>query len=305
MTTAASGSMLQMATIARDMSSKAKTKAENSSAVTHPLPDPPPPPPVVRFNPQPPFGPSLEETRRRRFFFSLLVSVGLHATVIGATLVNWSFHRTDDAPPPAAMVVELAVMPASPPVTPTEIPPGPQQVQAAPKPTPLDKMKFDPPPQVDASLKPDFALPLKERATPMETEVIAKDARETTAPPSVQAPKEDKNEAPVEGNNAAPPSDAEQAWEGRILAKLERNKRYPAAAQAAGQQDTVFVRLVIDRQGRLVDASLKKSAGFSMLDSETLSLARRASPFPAPPSSVVGERIVRIVPVEFYIKKRP
>ncbi len=65
----------------------------------------------------------------------------------------------------------------------------------------------------------------------------------------------------------------------------------------------MFVRLVIDRKGRLIDAALKKSAGFAMLDEETLALARRASPFPAPPDSVTGDRIVRIVPVEFYIKK--
>ncbi|MBO9524920.1 MAG: hypothetical protein J7517_02155, partial [Sphingobium yanoikuyae] len=104
-------------------------------------------------------------------------------------------------------------------------------------------MKFDPPPQVDPALKPSFALPVKEEQKPIETQLVAKDARQTTAPQAVQAPVQDKNEAPVEGNNAAPPSDAEQAWEGRVLAKLERNKRYPAAAQSAGQQDTVFIRL--------------------------------------------------------------
>ena len=236
---------------------------------------------------------------------SLGASLLLHAAAVGLLLIHWFDSEPSDAAPPAAMVVELAILPSSPPVQPSEIPPGPQQVEAAPKPKPLDQAKFDPPPQVDASLKPEFALPAKPQIQrTQEMPNIAETARQTTAPPTVEAPKEDKSAAPVEGRNSAPPSNAEQAWEGRLLARLERNKRYPAAAQSSGQQDTVFLRLVIDRKGRLLDASLVKSGGFSLLDRETLDLARRASPYPAPPDSVEGTRIVRVVPVEFYIKKR-
>ena len=251
-------------------------------------------------------GAASAKTEPNRWFFSLLVSALVHLTVAGALMLNWSFRRPSDASPPAAMVVELSVMPASPDVPSNERPPGPEQTEAAPKPKPADQQqpKFDPPPQVDPTMKPDFALPVKQDTKPIETPAVAKQVQMATAPQAIQTAVKDKTAAPVEGNNAAPPSDAEQAWEGRILAKLERNKRYPSEAQSAGQQDTVFVRLVIDRKGKLSDASLKKSAGFALLDGETLALAHRASPFPPPPETMTGDQAVLIVPVEFYLAKR-
>ncbi len=176
MTTAMSGSMLQMATSAQDIPSHSKTKAEAPQAVTYPMPDPPSP--TNKILPQ--VSPAIihSSTKKGLWPTSLLASLAIHGAVAAALMINWSFLRSsDDAPPPAAMVVELAVMPASPPVQPTEIPPGPKQVEAAPKPTPLDKMKFDPPPQVDPALKPEFALPVKQQANPTETQVVAKDAR--------------------------------------------------------------------------------------------------------------------------------
>jgi protein TonB len=277
--------------------------SETSQGMMLRLAEPPPPMP-----PNPSWSRTTGElglNGRTRWLPSLAASILFHAATAGLVMINWSDGEHNDAAPPAAMVVELAILPASPPDQPSEVPPGPEQVEAAPEPRPLDQAKFDPPPQVDPSLKPEFALPAKpqiQRSEEMPN--VAETARQTTAPPTVEAPRHDKSAAPVEGRNAAPPSNAEQAWEGRLLARLERNKRYPAAAQGAGQQDTVFLRLIIDRKGRLIDATLVKSGGFALLDGETLALARRASPYPAPPDSVEGTRIVRVVPVEFYIKKR-
>lgn len=243
---------------------------------------------------------------KRRWPAALMASAAVHAIVIAAMMIGWASKPPSEAQPPAAMVVDLAVMPSSPQVPRNELPPGPQQQEAATKPRPVEKLKFDPPPQVDPALKPDFAVPPKETPNPVPTQSVAKvEARETTAPKSSDAPVKANSAAPVEGSNVAPPSDAEQAWEGRILARLEHNKRYPSEAQRAGQQDTVFVRLAIDRKGRLVDASLRRSAGYSPLDDETLALARRASPYPAPPATMTGDTVALVVPVEFYIKKRP
>ncbi|WP_342249172.1 energy transducer TonB [Sphingomonas sp. OTU376] len=243
---------------------------------------------------------------KRPWPVALLASATVHAAVIAAMMVQWAGRAPSQAQPPAAMVVDLAVMPSSPQVPPNELPPGPQQQEAAATPRPVEKLKFDPPPQTDPTLKPDFAVPPKDKPDPVPTQSVAKvEARATTAPQSSEAPVKANSAAPVEGSNVAPPSDAEQAWEGRILAKLERNKRYPSEAQRAGQQDTVFLRLAIDRRGRLVDAALRRSAGYSALDSETLALARRAGPYPVPPASMTGDTVVLVVPVEFYIKKRP
>lgn len=238
-----------------------------------------------------------------RWLGATVLSLAIHAVVAGAVLIDWRFHKPEPAAPPAAMMVDLAVLPSSPPETPTEVAPGPEQVEAAPAPKPLPAPKFDPPPQVDPALKPQFALPPKQPAQPVDAPNVAKEARETTAPPTINAPKNKDNQAPVEGSNAAPPSDAEQAWESRILARLERNKRYPSQAQSAGQEDQVIVRIVLDRKGRLVSSAVKKSRNFALLDREVLDLARRASPYPAPPESVTGNTVELVVPIEFFLKK--
>ncbi len=236
---------------------------------------------------------------------SLGISLILHVVAVTAMAVRFSSPQPTDTPPPAAMIVELAAMPSAPVTDTSDLPPGPEQVEARDQPVEPHETDFDPPPQANLAVKPNFILPAKESPQPPAPEVVAVAAKQTTAPPAAQQPStETRKAAPTEGNNMAPPSDAEQAWEGSLLARLERNKRYPPAARSAGQEDTVFVRLVIDRAGQLIDARLKRSSGFDLLDQETLALAKRASPFPPPPPQLAGAQIVRVVPIEFYIKRR-
>lgn len=245
------------------------------------------------------------DPRPRSWRGPLLASLALHAVLAGSIAIDWRFGDAPaEMPPPAAMTVELATMPEAAAVPQDEAAPGPQQVAATPKQAPAPTpMKIDPPPLVNASLKPDFVLLAKSQAKPVETRVAANEARETTAPQTVAAPK-NKSQAPVEGENDAQPSNAEQTWEERIAARLARSKRYPAGAQRAGQQDTVLLRLVVDRKGRLVEAAVKQSTGFALLDAETLDLARRAGPYPAPPESVAGDRIARIFAIDYSVVKR-
>ena len=88
-------------------------------------------------------------------------------------------------------------------------------------------------------------------------------------------------------------------WELSVVSGLERHKRYPSAALSAGLSDSLLLRLIIDRRGRLLAAELARSHGIASLDRAALAMAARASPFPAPPSSVSGEVIRLLVPVEF------
>lgn len=300
MTTALSGSMLKNTTITRNIASSPPDKV---AAMANAVPSKSP----ALFSVAAPAG-TLDSFRmfagRNRYFIAMLVSGGLHLGAVAAMLVDWPFRATAEAGPPAAMMVELAVMPASPVLPQAEVAPGPEQVEATPRPIPQEKMQFDPPPQVDSALKPSFALPLKPEIKPLETAVIAKEARQTTALQSVPAPQKEKAEAPVEGNNPAPPSDAEQAWDAKVMARLERFKRYPASAQSRGQEDAIFLRLVIDRKGKLLDAKIKRSRGYSSLDNATLALAMRASPFPQPPASVEGAKIVKVYAIDYFIKNR-
>jgi protein TonB len=72
-------------------------------------------------------------------------------------------------------------------------------------------------------------------------------------------------------------------WQSKLMAHLERRKRYPRGARSRGEQGIVRVRFRIDESGNVLSVSLSASSGFPDLDNEILSLVRRASPVPAPP----------------------
>lgn len=241
-------------------------------------------------------------TEAFRWSWATMASVGLHGAVVGVVMLDAMFDPAPPAPPPAAMVIEVSLVDASPPTPPREVPPGPEQEET--KPTPVE-----PEPQ---KLPPIPATPYPVRAAvvvPARMEPVADKPREerrvemTTAPISTPAPTVAAAAAPTVGRSSNAPSNAEQQWEGLVLAALERNKRYPAEAQRSNQEDTVMVRLTLDRRGNVTDARIRRSRGYDLLDNEVLALVRRASPLPAPPAEVAGDHIEITVPVEFFIRR--
>jgi len=96
------------------------------------------------------------------------------------------------------------------------------------------------------------------------------------------------------------PSPAQIAdWQSRLMAHLERRKRYPAGARSRRERGIVHVRFTIGENGQVLSASLARSSGYADLDNEVLSLLRRASPVPAPPP---GFSRNIIAPVKFDVK---
>ena len=88
-------------------------------------------------------------------------------------------------------------------------------------------------------------------------------------------------------------------WQSRLMAHLERRKRYPSGARSRREQGTAYVRFTIDERGNVLSASLARSSGSAELDAEVLSLVRRASPVPAPPPGV--NRTIT-APVQFRLR---
>lgn len=59
----------------------------------------------------------------------------------------------------------------------------------------------------------------------------------------------------------------------------------------------------MDRDGNVLAKSLERSAGYSLLDDETLALLDRAQPLPKPPPEMEGEQLEFVVPVEFFLNR--
>jgi periplasmic protein TonB len=238
--------------------------------------------------------------------------VGLHLAAAWIVLHRRPGVEPAPSPPPAAQMIDLAPLPAAPPAPPSEIPPGPKQTLAQPPPPPEPAIQ-QPLPELPPSPAPQIAVPEPPKPKPKPRPVerhppikripnVTPPAPATTAPPQVEAPPASSAAAPAPGASSAPPSNAVPTWQGLLVGRLERFKRYPEEARFRRQQGVVYLHFTMDRYGKVLTASIEKSSGFDALDQEALALIHRAEPLPPPPHEVIGDPVELTVPLQFFLK---
>ena len=166
----------------------------------------------------------------------------------------------------------------------------------------------EPPPELPPAPDPELAIapppPRQEaRRESPQLQEPRPPAPLTLAPPALPVETAAVPAAPEQGPFTPSDAKALQSWQKQIVALLERNKRYPAAAQARRQQGVAQVSFSLDRQGRVVESRLMRSSGATLLDEEALALIRRAQPFPPwPARELRGEKVELTVPIRFNLK---
>jgi TonB family protein len=118
------------------------------------------------------------------------------------------------------------------------------------------------------------------------------------APPAPTVPA-----MPAPTTTALPATKAAVTWQGLLLARLEASKQYPQIAQSRRQQGVVMLHFIIDREGRVLSAEIRKSSGYPLLDQESLDMIQRAQPLPRPPAEIPGDPVDLVVPVEFSLNR--
>jgi periplasmic protein TonB len=248
-----------------------------------------------------------------RWALSACLVVMAHGGV-AAAFVHWR-ASDDDINRTAALVVNLAPMPMSPTDTPLA-PPGPPQEMGEVTPKPVEKVEDKPDeirevskveqeqPDLPPAENPEIAMAaLPPEARPEEVKSNNQTAAEATTAP--QAPKIVESvvaAAPEQGQINVSNTNAIPTWKRQVVGLLERNKRYPEAAQSRNQHGTVELAFSLDRQGRLTASRIAKSSGSSALDEATLDLVRRAQPFPPPPPEMAGAEVNLTVPIRYNIR---
>jgi protein TonB len=210
----------------------------------------------------------------------LAASLLLH-TIVTALPIHWNTPETDREVVRHTTIVRRIAL-----ATPTP-PPHAVRAQRQPKPMHVNVVRVH----------------TVSEARPQEVRPPVTAVRE--APPvPVTAATGAVGEAPATAAPAATaPPRALKAWQGQIVAKLERLKQYPESAREAGEQGVVYVRFRLDRSGNVISVSLTTSSGYDDLDDEVLALVERASPFPAPPSGVSDAKLEMVVPVTFDLSE--
>lgn len=93
-----------------------------------------------------------------------------------------------------------------------------------------------------------------------------------------------------------------ERFEAKLLAHLEKNKRYPRDARLRRQEGVVYLRFVMNRRGDVVSLDIERSSGISSLDHESMALLRRSEPLPALPMEVASEQLELVVPIFFSLR---
>lgn len=177
----------------------------------------------------------------------------------------------------------------------------PQTIEARPETRPKITEGEAERPRTRPAAKAALQGSTKLRTTPprrVQSEASSSDVHSIVQPGDGQA----ATATEPESTPSIPPPMAPDDWVGRLVARLERYKRYPYHAKFERQQGTVKLRLVINRAGRLLRADVVSSSGFPLLDQEALELLNRAEPLPSPPDDVPGEQLVLVVPIRFALR---
>lgn len=221
---------------------------------------------------------------RERSVAALLSTAVIVGPLLALTL-HWVVVSLPLAAAPAA-VFEVASL-ASPPDA-ADLPPAPEQVAET---RAQQRLATEQPVVIDPMVSiPHIATPLaRPNEPPAEPAESLSHPAEAAAPPSQPAP-------PAQRAT----SDAAN-WEGTVLAHLQRFRRYPARARAAGRQGVVIIRFTMTREGRVLESAVAGSSGDAGLDRAALETLRRAQPLPTIPDER-PERLTLTVPVEFSVR---
>ena len=252
----------------------------------------------------------------RRWLISGAIVLLAHGAIASAML-PWHEESEPDEPS-AAIVVDFSPIPVAPATLETEIPPGPEQVMSdaspdkpvelkettEPKPEQQTEPLEEPPPDVKPAPNPEVPIEQPQEVKPqtVQQQEPRPPAPITSAPQAAPLERAAVPAAPAVGRSVPKNSNAIPTWTTRIVALLERNKRYPPAAQARGEHGVAQVFFSLDREGHVIDSWITSSSGAAALDEEALALLRRAEPFPAPPAELIGAQVNLTVPIRFNLR---
>jgi protein TonB len=244
-----------------------------------------------------------------------------HGALAVAVLANWQVPEPAGTP----VAIELDMLAAAPDAASAESVPGPEQTQTeqapepekteAPPETPVEQAAIEPPAPVETPVvapeplpRPDVVpakpapkrevkKPERTKPEPRKPEPKPRAVAATTAPSAADT----VASIPSPGRFGQGSADARPSWNSRIVAHLQRHKRYPAEAQARGETGVARLSFTIDRSGHVLSSRVS-SSGFATLDRETAALIQRAEPLPPAPPALAGARFSFSVPIRYSMR---
>ncbi len=259
-----------------------------------------------------------------RWLLSAAVIVGVHAAAVATALAIYVHDQTPGEAIPVVMI-DLAPVTAAPQASPLDLAPGPTMQEAeAPSAEPELTTQAAAPPEIAPTPVQEIApvpLPPESKPAPRaEAEKRAPDKPQRVKPkpqriaklhPSTQPPAPRTSAPPRADRIAAMPTAAIAgsraaavlpSYRQLVAAHLQRFKRFPPGARAAGAQGSVTLNFTISRAGHVLNARLGRSSGSADLDAEALAMVHRAQPLPPFPPELTQASMSFSVPVSYAVR---
>jgi len=183
-----------------------------------------------------------------------------------------------------AEAVEESIAPeAVPALAPSEVVVArPLEEKPAPKPV-------KPPPPKEVERKP---APKPRRVT----------AERSPPPANARQGQASSSRENMQGSAASADPNVLNRYVASLAASLRSRLRYPEQARSQGISGVATVRFSMDRSGRIISATIARSAGHPMLDNAALAAARPGSSLPAAPAALPQQQFTFTVPLRFNLR---
>jgi pilus assembly protein CpaC len=86
-----------------------------------------------------------------------------------------------------------------------------------------------------------------------------------------------------------------------VKKRILDNLSYPSLAKEASFQGEVKLRLLLSYRGELLEAKIKGSSGYNILDENTLTVAKNSTPYPPFPESIKEKEIWVDIPIVYRL----
>ena len=239
-------------------------------------------------------------------------AVALHLGGIGLVYANLPSEEADDLGAPA---FEVGLELLAPRIEKTDLPPGPESDAAAAAPAQVEEkekveettlpqekpMESEEPDRVVVETTPKKPNEEEQQVAAVETNASAESAaREASAPAPVEGARDAPvTAAPVQGTGVSAQR-LRVTWQKKLMAHLERFKRYPSGT--APRTTRIEVGFTLDRLGHVVAAEIRRGSGDPAFDQAALAMLHRADPVPPPPPLVADEGLSFTLPLVYRIK---
>ncbi len=239
-------------------------------------------------------------------------ALALHLAGIGLVYANLPTEEADDLGAPA---FEVGLDLLAPRVEQTDLPPGPESDASAASPAQVEQkqkveetalpqekpVESDEPDRIVAETAPKQPTQEERQVAKVETNASAESAAtEATAPVPIEGAREAPvATAPAQGTGASAQR-VRLTWQKKLMAHLERFKRYPAGA--VPRMARVEIGFTLDRLGHVVAAQIRQGSGDAAFDQAALTMLRRADPVPPPPPVIADDGLTFTLPLVYRMK---